>query len=355
MSPNSFTSSSDPGPGARRLLAGFLCGCGLLLLPGIYLAHAFQSGDGDLTRIAHLPARDFAPAIVQPDLPILGSVDPAAADVVVLGDSFSADNDWQSAFTARTGLQVATWRIREDACVDLWLRQALRRAFSAKARVVVVETVERAFLERFVRPESDCADTRFLPVSMQSHVASGRTQPSPLFPIDIRHVAKTVTHALSPQLHAGRYDLRKAVLVDLTRPGLFSNALAQRMVYLKADEVTADAWSSEAVASALARFAVYKREAAAVGLDLRLLVVPDKSTVYAPWVAPGQLPPMPESQLFPMLAHVLGPDADLLPEFRAAAAQRPDFYNPDNTHLSLQGYRHLADMLIRRLGLPSSR
>lgn len=355
MSPNSFTSSSDAAPRARRLLAGFVCGCCLLLLPGIFLARAFQSGDGDITRIAHLPARDFAPSQVQPDLPILASVDPARADVLVLGDSFSADNDWQSAFTAETGLQVATWRIREDACVDIWLRQALRRAFSAKARVVVVETVERAFLERFVKPEADCADTRFLPVPMQPHVASGRTRPASLFPIDIRHVVKTVNHALSPRMGSGRYDLRKAVLVDLNRPGLFSNRLARRLVYLKADEVAPGAWSRAAVSDALRRFAAYRREGAANGLDLRLLVIPDKSTVYAPWVVPGQLPDMPEMALFPLLAETLGPDADLLPDFRAAAASRPDFYNPDNTHLSLDGYRHLANVLAAQLASRSAR
>lgn len=337
---------------AQRALIAFVATLMFLLTPSMYLAKIFQSGSGDLTRIAHLRATDFAPKINQPDLNIVATESPAKADVLVLGDSFSAENNWQTVFASQAQLGVATWRIKDSSCVDAWLERAIAQGLSKQARVLVLQTIERAFVDRLVATKQTCKDRHFLPWQVRAHLASGKTSATSLLPIDLRHVTRTIKNSLAPELKAGRFVLRKAVVVDLVRDDLFSNHLSSRLLYLRDDEQPSGSWNADQVRAGLERFANYQCHAAKKGLALYLVVIPDKSTVYAPWIANDQRPEMPELGLYPLLGDVLGEQANLLPAFRRGAEAQVDFFNPNDTHLSLSGYRLLANELATYLKLP---
>lgn len=331
-----------------RALLGFVLGVFVLLVPGVWLAMAYPSfTSGDLTRIARLPGADLRARVVQPSLRPSASISPDQADVLVLGDSFSVGNLWQTRFEEKTGLEVATWRIREEGCVAGWLEQALAGGLSAKAKTIVIETVERVFVQRMVSPNQPCASQIFKPEHIDREVALGEAVLAPLFPIDVRYVVRTAINSRKPEYSFGRFELRKAVVVDLDRADLFSSRLSSRLLYLRHDELPAERWSEEMVKAALMRFKGLQDQAKANGMRLLLVTVPDKSTVYSPWVSEGQWPQQPDGNLFKLIEQSLGAPQNLLPDFQLAAEQIIDFYRPDDTHLSLNGFRFLGERIAQ--------
>lgn len=103
---------------------------------------------GDLTRIGRLSTRDFArrPPPGAPPLKML-KVDSTEPAVVVLGDSFSRWNIWQSEWMAQRGRRdVLTYRYEEmggAACLSAWAGQVQQR--HPAARQLIVQIVERSF------------------------------------------------------------------------------------------------------------------------------------------------------------------------------------------------------------------
>lgn len=346
---NFFTFSSN----ATRVLSGFVLGAAVLLMPGIWLAMVYPSfSSGDLTRIAQLPGADFRPTMMQTSLDRPAIASPDQADVLVLGDSFSVENLWQSTFEAKTGLKTATWRIREEGCVADWLNLAMAGELSKKAKIVIIETVERVFMQRMVSPQELCKDQAFEPELIGTTPVSGQAERSPLFPIDVKYVIRTALNARKSEYLSGRFMLRKAVMVDLDRSDLFSSRLSDRLLYLRQDELPTDLWNAADVSAALAKFQKLQRQAKAKGMTLLLVTVPDKSTVYSPWVKAGQWSAQPDESLFSSLEKSIGTTSNLLPDFRVAATQIKDFYRPDDTHLSLEGFRFLGERISRLVTTP---
>ena len=128
--------------GARTFVLAFTtalalyAAIGFLLLPN-------ATFHGDLTRIGKIPETYFSWTRQQPaiDPKFLHSAKLADADLLVIGDSFSAALIWQSAL-AEQGLKVATvyWSTVGAICSDFvpWLEA---RGF--KGRYIVIQIAER--------------------------------------------------------------------------------------------------------------------------------------------------------------------------------------------------------------------
>lgn len=328
-------------------MLAFFASAALLLLPAILASLYLHPVDGDLVRIGHLPQRDFTAQAAQPVLETFaGRAQAANADILVLGDSFSAANAWQSELARITGRRTLTWHYDTVRCTGDWLEKALQGALRAGARTLIVQSIEREFLNRFDdRP--GCARDYYPPADMSGEPVGVPRSPWRIFPIDIRHLGKSA--AAYGRIHdaTGRLQSRKVVLVDLVRDDLFSNAQPQRLAYFADDEIKFSQWSEEAAHKTLAQLEQWQRRAEAAGVELFFLVIPDKSSVYWPHIEPAQQLPYPEhgERLFALLGERLGPAADLLSFYRELALAQPDLYRPDDTHFSATGYRHTAQVL----------
>lgn len=347
MSQNSSTSSSN----ARRYLSGFLLGTLLLLLPGVMLSFYLQPLSGELTRIGHLAERDFGPNRPQAGLTRNANDTPAtAADVLVLGDSFSDKNAWQTTFAAASGLKTLTYHYDDTPCLDYWLTQAASGKLSGHAKVIIIESVERNFIRRFTDEAAPCAAAPLPPRPAAAETLSGQRSHLDLFPMNIAHLLKTLSNHSAPDNRTGRTLFQRTAMVSLTRADLFSSKRSGQLLYYAVDdERRQQFWSPERASRALAYLTRYRDMAAAHGIRLMVVVIPDKSAVYAPWVRQGQLPDVPGYALYPRIADTLGEDADLLTRFRAEAERRIDFYAPNDTHLSLDGFRYLGELLATQL------
>lgn len=337
-------------------MLAFFASAALLLFPAILASLFLHPVDGDLVRIGHLPQRDFTAQAAQPVLETFADRAKAAdADILVLGDSFSAANAWQSELARLTGRRTLTWHYDTVRCTGDWLEKALQGALHAGARTVIVQSIEREFLGRF-EDRPGCGRDYYPPADMSGEPVGAPRSRWSIFPIDIRHLGKSV--AAYGRIHGatGRLQSRKAVLVDLVRDDLFTHAQPGRLAYFAEDETKFTQWSEESAGRTLAQLRQWQHRADAAGIGLFFLVIPDKSSVYWPHIEPAQQLPYPEhgERLFALLGEQLGPAANLLAFYRELALRQPDLYRPDDTHFSATGYRHTAQAVAGWLDRPGT-
>jgi len=128
---------------AKLWLSIFLSGfavCACLLLQSLLTLAPY----GDLSRVGRVSEDDFGWTIEPPHIgsSLLHGTPVDKADILVIGDSFSAPHVWQSALV-KEGHAVATmyWsQIDEMLCADFeeWLSQ-----IGFRGKLVVIESVER--------------------------------------------------------------------------------------------------------------------------------------------------------------------------------------------------------------------
>ncbi|MDP2229192.1 MAG: hypothetical protein Q8J78_17140 [Moraxellaceae bacterium] len=348
MSPNSFISSSN----SRHFLTGFALAASLLLLCGSGLGLYLGPPSGDLMRIGRMASIDWQPTRSQAPLSVMANPPDGPTDVLVLGDSFSAANAWQSEVSRRHGLRLETWHYNSIVCLDDWLQRRLRDPSTNAPRHIIVQSIERETLARFSAPAQDCSPGKQAPRALAVPASTLRSDDLPsLYPVDLRYLLAAATHHFRSSNEQGRQQRRSAVTVDLTDSARFSNRRAARLAYFHGDERQWEDWTAARQSAAVRYFEQLRTLAAAHGKQLHIVIVPNKSTSYAPWVKPGQRTDHRQPELFTELEAVLGRDSNYLPAFRHAAGQQIDFYRPDDTHLSLDGYRGLAELVARRSGL----
>lgn len=308
----------------------------------------------DLTRIGHLASRDFSAQRFQEPVETLAPPRTGErTDVLLLGDSFSQANVWQSQLTNMSGLRIATWDISKVCDTGDWVDQAIAGSLRAGARTVIIQSVEREFVGRLgarhvSRPDKPgrklCERSRFSPLTMPKDVIGVPVRWYQIFPVDGDYLVKTALRYPEAHVASGRYASSKVVVVDLLRSDLFSSRLSSRLAYYPDDEAKFSRWSDADAEVIVARLAEWRARAASAGIALHVLAIPDKSSVYWPYIREEQRFDYPNKgeRLFALIGERLGSQYNLLPYLRQQAVSQVDLYSPDDTHLSMAGYRLLA-------------
>jgi hypothetical protein len=326
----------------NRYLGRLLMVAALVFLPCALLAWWLGPIAGDLVRLGPWSERDFGWTAPQPRLAVQANgrsqTDPA---VLVLGDSFSMGNVWQSELQRRTGLSTQSFGYEQAPCLDAFIRMALAPRH-ATARVVVLQTIERHFLDRFEDPPA-CAGDSVAPFE----TAPGLTHAAPLpgpFTVDWRYLigasANTARLARAPE---AAFRTAETVNVPLTDSTLFSNRRAARLLYYAYDDAKSG-WTEARLARAAARLLAIEARLRAGGKQLLVVVVPDKSSVYREFLVS---PPAPVPDAVSALARQGVSTVELLAPMRAAVGSTPDLFMPDDTHLSARGFERLGVEVAR--------
>ncbi len=291
--------------------------------------------EGDLTRLAMLPERQFGWTRDQP------AISPAwlqqssmrDADVLVIGDSFSMSRVWQSTLT-REGVRVRTdhWDNLRAVCADLpdHLRQQ-----GFHGRHVVLQVVERN-LERVVRDSVACTQTRH---RLKHPVDGVQSPPAQHFkPDQIDDHSGRLSVGVRTWLHARELehkaqaadfsawhitpDVRVARVPDGCR--LFSHARCEEALFWAEDRAQD---VSPEVAQDMARLAA-RLEGPLPGVTVTWVVVPNKSTVYL----------HPDKQFWDRSEALVRAPNLLRMARRQLAQHTTDLYLGNNTHFSTAGY-----------------
>ncbi|WP_088285348.1 alginate O-acetyltransferase AlgX-related protein [Ideonella sp. A 288] len=341
--------SSHAGNG---YLASFAVAMLLPLVLMVALSQHLGAVRGDLTRLGRLAERDFAPSRASAEDALqLHRADPAQARVVVLGDSFSRWNLWQSPWMDLRGQRDVisfTWDdIGGPGCLAAWA-QGLRGRYPGLHHLVV-QTVERSWGHRLMTLDAPCAVAPAAVAPLAT--ADERIQnllPVVWWPPPDPHYAVVAWQATRK-----RFDHRtlrqQTVVWPLARPDLFTNRRSDRLLTLVDDDQKRD-WSAERLQAPLQRVRRLQDDLQAGGVTMRMVVVPDKSSIYAPYLArPAEAVPAAVDAWGAMDAAGIRHVA-IQARLRAALPATRDLYLPNDTHLGAAGYRLLADAVHADVG-----
>lgn len=310
---------------------------------GIYIEPLY----GDLTRLANLSERDFGWRAEQPVVNILENSATEFPTVVVLGDSFSEGNVWQSVAADGTGHRFLTfdWNdFQQPSCLGSWLR-SLRTAYPS-TRLVVLETVERELLGRF-SSSKPCQRTLAL-VPRHAHARETTAQPDvdrwtvtpdPFYVLRALYGTVRPFNAVTP--------IDEAVVAPLTRKDLFSNRRSDRLLYYRRDDAKAY-WRTEKMNEVVDAFASLNQVAASQGIAFLVVVVPDKSTTYSAYLQHPQFSGPTLDAWNALAAHEV-PQVMLRKIIADEASRGVDFYMPNDTHFSTTGYSFLGKTIAARI------
>lgn len=309
-----------------------------VLLLWTVLTPPFQ---GDLTRIGRLSESAFGPVgpapVTDPALRVSSALE--EADVLVIGDSFSAPLQWQAVLVAQ-GLKVATvhWDTLGPVCADL---VSTLRAQGFRGKTVVIESVERALDNRLTR--SLACTARQSPQPLQTHHAARDPQETRAgaFGLNTRETLLTgllttlhTRRALDPDTLevVNRHDGAEQVRIQQVPDGCqrFSNTACTRGLFFAQDR-TAPPFSPAMTDR------MQQLNARHPGLSITWLVVPNKTTLY--------LQPDRAAQAGEVLERTgLGPD--LFGALVRRSRQTRDLYNPNDTHTSVEGHRFIGQTVL---------
>jgi hypothetical protein len=303
---------------------------------------------GGISRRGAWPERDYIWQQEPQGIEVLENSDAIRnADVVVIGDSFSVPNAWQSVVSKETGLKFKTYNyFNNHDCFLPWIdRMVARLEGTAQGgnRMVVIETIEHQFMQRFKEPERCAADSLFQVRTIQQGVwnwskSSVHTQ------IDLARQFQTLVHMWQvyywPHKKAGEW----VVNAPLKRADLFSNNKSERLLYIDLDEHRWR-WTQADIDQAVSTLKKVQSKLEAAGFRFTMLIIPDKLHVYEDELLTPS-PPHPAADLSASLRRGGVNSVDVLTPLKSGIYQARDLYMPNDDHLGPQGQRMLGRALV---------
>jgi SGNH hydrolase-like domain, acetyltransferase AlgX len=311
------------------------------------LGFILQPVSGDMTRLGRFSERDFGWNLPQPVLSPLPSIPAGKPDIVVLGDSFSQPNIWQTIVTNKTNLTLLTFShlaMRNPECIEHWLKSMPERYPSAK--IIIIQSTEKSFWLRFTANPLNCKNRIFSPYNnpMKSTVETR--------PMGYPDIMPDPVYAIGAM-----FKLRKnfdtstrnsnTIIEPLNRSDLFSSRRSDLLLYFRGD-VNQLGITPQKVQIAMANIAAFQEFATSKGVQLIINVVPDKSSVYTRFfktpnpelVVPNAQKEMAERGL---------KSIDLWTPFNEQVEKTKDLYLPNDSHLSTRGYILMGEVIADAL------
>jgi hypothetical protein len=290
---------------------------------------------GDLARIGRISERDFGWRSEPPhvDAALLDAAPIEKADIVVIGDSFSSTNLWQSRL-AQDGHAVTTvfWDpIGNSLCGDFddWLAAA-----GFRGKLVIVESVERLLALR-LRNSQGCSRMKE-PFAARVQPLSPPPDRAPGFALNwnAQIASGWLTARCTRAAIAGkvRSDCDQQTRARAVEDGcrLFSHRRCDMALFLAGDQQL-----GEITPEHLAQMRAFGQAQSRV--PILWMVVPNKWTTY--------LEPR-HSQAFVEALRQAGMGPDLFAFAQEQKTRLQDFYLPNDTHISPRGQLALGDRML---------
>jgi hypothetical protein len=318
-------------------------------LPIVWISLFFNTYHGDLTRVGKWTDHDFTWSIEQKpiDPSLQRSPDIKDADVLVIGDSFSASLYWQSVLI-KDNLKVTslTWsQIGNLLCQDF---EVTLKEQGFKGKHIIIESVERVAKRQFEK-SVNCQSSKTFPKQTANHNAGPHPivgQADFIMNWNGQFIAglQTILNSAGIRIHSDYtylYNLlSKNVRIYEIKDGCryFSNRLCQYGLFFKEDYQQAGLNDKvlEDIKTLKNRLTNYQTT---------WVVIPNKSSIYH------------REELFESSADFwaklskenLGPD--LFKATQEAKLNIKDIYAPNNTHYGSSGYLFVGEQIASYLKL----
>jgi hypothetical protein len=314
----------------------------IFLLSAVPLSLYFGAITGDLTRIGNWSERDFGWNKPQADVFIHSNgLSVTNPEVLILGDSYSHPNIWQSYLEQGRQLQTLSYQYQDVGCIDNWVDWALEK-HHPDVHTVVIQIAERSFVPQF-RMVSSCPRRKPDPVKIPQGDHNANREDFDIT-LDGSYLLPAIANSIriaggsSERIVSG-----EVISVPLSTSRLFSNLKSDRMLYYADDELKAN-WSAEDVRAAATNLKSIQDAISEEDLRFILIVIPDKSSVYRDFFA-DQDDYLEYPDVHQSLRDAGVNAVDLLTFFQQQAAGTVDLYLPNDTHLSAQGFELLASKI----------
>jgi len=308
------------------------------LIVAVPLSIFLEPISGDLTRIGYWSERDFGWNKAQPEVAVQANGALSSnPQVLVLGDSFSHPNIWQSYLAESQHLEILSFQYQDVGCVDNWLNWVLDNNYS-NMRTVIIQVVERSFVPVF-RNLNRCASRVPVPFEVaEEHITVAR--PDSGLTLDATYLFATATNMFRMAWSDDRIVSAGVVNAPLSSDSLFSNRKSNRLLYYAEDE-NKMSWSEKDMTLAVGNLKSIQGALDKRGLNLVVIVVPDKSSAYRNYLA-DEKNKDGYPDIFEQLKASDVNNVNLLGFFQYAVGETVDLYLPNDTHLSVQGYKLMA-------------
>lgn len=331
----------------KNYLKHFFLAVFVILVPFILLAWWAEPVSGDLARVGKWAEHDFGSNATHPDFELKATgrfiKNP---DILVLGDSFSVTNQWQSVVSKRTNYAVKSYQY-DNNCISKWVKEAI---LNTSSKIVVMEVAERSFLNRFRQVES-CQFTDPVPMEVQAGVINHSRKFWPPT-ISLFYLSGTAYNTIWLNLYPEKYSKRFRVVNIPLLEGCarFSNRRSDRLLYY-ADDDLKQQWTSDEIRSALANISRIQKEVEKSGKIFLLVVAPDKSSVYHNcFLYNSETFDVPN--IFELLTSSGIKTLDLKRVFSEKINAIEDLYEPDDTHWGVEGYELAGNKISEYLSMP---
>jgi hypothetical protein len=291
---------------------------------------------GDLTRIGRISETEFGWRGTQPhvDLAHLNGESLENADILVIGDSFSATHVWQSRI-GQAGYGVATvfWdSIGERLCGDFdrWVRES-----GFRGKLIIIESVERIVSLRLSHMQQ--CERMDRPLTAQAAPRSLPYEHAPGFALNWN--AQLVAGWLTARCTRAAIDGRVGRNCDTQTVAQPVTSGCERFTHRRCDRalfLAADRELGEITASHAAQMHAFSK--AHAGIPILWMVVPNKWTTYLQ-------PEHSRAFVQSFVEKDLGPDLFGFAQKQKSAIR--DFYYPNDTHISTQGQIALGERMLR--------
>jgi hypothetical protein len=308
----------------------------------------FEKLYGDLTRVGYFSERDFGWRSPQPAIPpeLFKDYPLTEADILVIGDSFSDNLTWQTRLVAE-GLKVGTIHWKELKTPGYYwgsfpdnLGEALRTA-GFKGRYVIIESIERLFQDRMkvVSKEHNPIVKIDIVVYTAPYAKRNRISLSNLNGTDWGKKALYTKIKLSlNSLEKYQSGIVQAINFDGCQ--FFSHRLCNYAIFIE-DDLKKPTFNS------IANVLTVNKNLQTVGIQAIWMILPDKATVYLGYGKMNEQPYQNIWQLFAQYPELIAPD--LGAAFIRKSRTVKDFYMPNDTHLSTNGFLYLGDLMTQEM------
>jgi hypothetical protein len=309
----------------------------------------FEKLYGDLTRIGNFPEHYFGWQSQQPAVSPENFKDYPMneADILVIGDSFSVSRVWQSKLIA-DGLKVGTmtWQeLKTDEALRADLGEALRAA-GFKGRYVIIESIERLFQ---IRMKALSASRE--PIVKHELIL---TSAFPMYPLVKRERVsfdklnganwgvKALYNSIKLSLNLPEKYLKSGAVQAVNFDGcqMFSHRLCNYAIFVDGD-------FKKETFNSIDNVLTVNKNLQSVGIQAIWMIVPDKSTIYLGYGALGKYPYQNIWQQFAQYSEITAPD--LGTAFIEKKHGIKDFYMPNDTHLSTNGFLYLGEFITNEM------
>lgn len=332
-----------------KFIISFLFSLTSCLIIFIGISYYLQPLSGDLTRIGKLAERDFGANQTQQSYWVRGIDDMSASKILVIGDSFSISNTWQSFFYDMTGIKSTTFGFGSDDCIAPRIEKMINKISTERPniKVIVIESVERAFVDRFNGSTDDCKISLNFPIIDDRTISSGylslgkRSHSIWDINTDLVYVMTALLHHLKGESQ-NIWQKGSAMIAPLTSGEFFSNNASNFLLFYQGD-ISKSSWGEEDLKTVINKLKSINNLSNASNIKVYYLIVPDKSSIYRDGFKETPKFLKTEIDLRKIFEENYINHIDIKPRFLAESKKTKDFYLPNDTHLSLYGYKIMAE------------